>query len=117
MSALPSVGEPHLLFLLENNRPLSPRSPPCLNAVRINATPSSVNAQLAPILGLSVKERLEIVNLIWESITNEHAELPVPEWQIAEVERRSAEMAANPNPGMPWEDVKKWVLNRDDRTR
>ncbi len=91
--------------------------PLCLNAVRIGATVSRVNAQLAPILGLSVTERLEIVTVIWESITNEHAELPVPEWQIAEVERRSAEMDANPNLGIPWEDVKKWALNRDDRTR
>jgi putative addiction module component (TIGR02574 family) len=76
-----------------------------------------VNAQLASILGLSVTERLEIVNVIWKSITNEHAELPVPQWQIAEVERRSAEMDANPALGISWEDVKKRVLNRDDRTR
>ena len=88
-----------------------------MNAVRSGAIFSIVNAQLAPILGLSVTERLEIVNVIWESITNEQAELPVPEWQIAEVERRGAEMDANPNLGIPWEDVKKWVLNRDDRTR
>ena len=83
----------------------------------LRATLQTVNAQLAPILGLSVAERLEIVNLIWESIANEHVELPVPEWQIAEVERRSAEMDANPNLGIPWDDVKKWVLNRDDRSR
>jgi putative addiction module component (TIGR02574 family) len=62
-----------------------------------------------------VTERLEIVNAIWESIANENAELPVPEWQIAEIERRSAEMDANPNLGIPWEDVKRRVLNRDDR--
>ena len=84
----------------------------CLRAIFL-----IVNAQLVPILGLSVAERLEIVNLIWESIANEHVELPVPEWQIAEIERRSAEMDAVPNLGIPWEDVKKWVLNRDDRTR
>lgn len=76
-----------------------------------------MDAQLAPILGLSVTERLEIVNVIWESITKEDANLPVPEWQIAEIERRSAEMDANPSLGIPWEDVKRWVLNRDDRTR
>ena len=76
-----------------------------------------MNAQLAPILGLSVSERLEIMNVIWESIANEHAGLPVPDWQIAEVERRSAEMDANPNLGIPWEEVKKSVLNRDARAR
>jgi len=76
-----------------------------------------VNAQLAPILSLSVSERLEIMNVIWESIANEHAGLPVPDWQIAEVERRSAEMDANPNLGIPWEEVKKSVLNRDARAR
>lgn len=57
------------------------------------------------------------MNVIWESITNEDANLPVPELQIAEIERRSAEMDANPGLGIPWEDVKKWVLNRDSRTR
>ena len=91
--------------------------PRCLKIDGFRAKLPTVNAQLAPILGLSVKERLEIVNVIWESIANDHSELPVPDWQITEVERRSAEMDANPNLGIPWEDVKKWVLNRDDRTR
>ncbi len=89
---------------------------PPLDAGGLCVTLPLVNAQLAPILSLSVAERLEIVNEIWESIANEHSELPVPAWQIAEIERRSAEMDANPNLGIPWEDVKKWVRNRDDRT-
>lgn len=90
--------------------------PRCLKIDGFRAKLAPVNSQLAPILGLSVTERLEIVNVIWESIANDHAELPVPDWQIAEVERRSAEMDANPNLGIPWEDVKKRILNRDDRT-
>lgn len=90
---------------------------PCLKADCSCGKLRAVNAQLAPILSLSVTERLEIVNEIWESIANEHMNLPVPEWQIAEVERRSAEMDANPHLGIPWEEVKKWVLNRNGRTR
>jgi putative addiction module component (TIGR02574 family) len=86
-----------------------------LNPNRFGVKLVPVNAQLAPILGLSVTERLEIVTAIWDSIAHENAEIPEPEWQIAEVERRSAEMDENPNLGIPWEDVKKWVLNRDDR--
>jgi putative addiction module component (TIGR02574 family) len=89
----------------------------CLNAEGLRAINLPVKAQIAPILGLSVSERLEVVNVIWESIASEHVELPVPDWQIAEVERRSAEMDANPDLGIPWEDVKKRVLNPDDRTR
>jgi putative addiction module component (TIGR02574 family) len=66
-----------------------------------------VNAQHVPILGLCVTESLEIVNVIWETFTNKDADLPVPEWQIAEIEHRSAEMDAHPNRDIPWEDVKK----------
>ena len=89
----------------------------CLNAEGLRAINLPVKAQIAPILGLSVSERREIVNVIWESIAIEHVELRVPDWQIDEVERRSAEMDANPALSISWEDVKQRVLRRDDRTR
>ena len=109
------IGWCHPFAFWEYGEALKPI--PLLNAEGFRGRFPFVNSQLAPILSLSVTERLEIVNVIWESITDEDADLPVPEWQIAEIERRSAEMDANPNLSIPWEDVKKWVLNRDDRTR
>jgi putative addiction module component (TIGR02574 family) len=51
-------------------------------------------------------ERLALVQQIWDSIT---AEVPPPlltETQRQELERRADEDDADPDGGIPWEDVK-----------
>ena len=83
----------HPFAFLEYGEALKPI--PLLNADDFHGGLSLVNAQLAPILGLSVTERLEIVSVIWESIANEGAELPDLNGRLLKLK----------------EEVPRWMLN------
>lgn len=53
---------------------------------------------------LSIPERLQLVEDLWDSIDDEH--IPVPEWHLKELERRLADYRADPEAGIPWEQVR-----------
>ncbi len=55
---------------------------------------------------LSVPERLELIGLIWDSIDTEVVMLPIPDWDLRELERRRAVAEAAPEAAIPWETVK-----------
>jgi putative addiction module component (TIGR02574 family) len=63
------------------------------------------------ILQLSVEERLELAESIWESL-EEGAEQPsLPEWQQRILEERIAADDADPDAGSPWHEVKQRTLS------
>jgi putative addiction module component (TIGR02574 family) len=64
---------------------------------------SSVDIQ--EILKLSVAERIQLVEDIWDSIAAHPEALPVTESQKRELDRRLAEYRANPDQGRTWEEV------------
>ncbi|MGL6097317.1 MAG: addiction module protein [Fimbriiglobus sp.] len=61
---------------------------------------------------LSPAERLELIGLIWDSITESQAPQPSPEWQRREIDRRIAAGDADPAAGIPWEIVHNRLLGR-----
>ncbi len=65
---------------------------------------------------LSIDERLQLVEDIWDSIAEEanvRAEaLPLSPAQIAELERRIADADAHPDDGISWEVVRAELLER-----
>lgn len=54
---------------------------------------------------LSVAERLELMDQIWDSLTPQSETVPLPDWHVVEVRRRLAVLAADGNPGRPLDDV------------
>ena len=56
--------------------------------------------------GMSVPQRLELIGKIWDSITDETDSIEIPDWHREELERRIAAADANPEAGIPWEEVK-----------
>ena len=54
---------------------------------------------------LSVSERLELIEQIWNSLPEQVALPEVPEWHLAELVQRRARAAAEPGVGKPWRDV------------
>jgi putative addiction module component (TIGR02574 family) len=61
---------------------------------------------------LSVSERLLLVEDLWDSIARScGADLPVPEWQKAELSRRRQKYLRNPDSAIPWSEVKKTILD------
>lgn len=60
---------------------------------------------------LTVAERLELLSLIWDSVTEgEAVPTPVPEWRLREIERRVALADDDPSVGIPWEVVRARML-------
>jgi len=53
---------------------------------------------------LSVGERLELTEKIWDSLPEEVAPGEVPEWHLAELARRLA-AESQPGLGKPWREV------------
>ena len=54
---------------------------------------------------LSVGERLELIEQIWNSLPDEVAPEDVPEWHRAELAKRRAQAKAQPGLGKPWRGV------------
>ncbi len=54
---------------------------------------------------LSVRERLELIEQIWNSLPDTVDPIDVPAWQLAELAKRRADAEANPGVGRPWREV------------
>jgi putative addiction module component (TIGR02574 family) len=60
---------------------------------------------VAEILSLPVEERLELAEVIWASISAVPDALALTDWQKDELDRRLAEMEADPDGGVTMEEV------------
>jgi putative addiction module component (TIGR02574 family) len=61
---------------------------------------------LQQILSLSVEERIQLVEAIWDSIAENPETLPVTEAQRAELDRRLATHLRDPGAARPWPQVR-----------
>lgn len=57
-----------------------------------------VDLESLGILQLSVRERLELIDQIWDSLPEQVSPDEVPAWHLAELERRLASARAEPGP-------------------
>jgi len=57
---------------------------------------------------LSVRERIELAEALWDSIAEDAdaGVLPIPESHRAELDRRLADFEAHPESGSPWSEVR-----------
>ena len=63
--------------------------------------------QFSEILQLSVAERVQIVEDIWDSIGKNPDELSLSEMEKVELDKRLEGYRKNPNEGIEWETLKK----------
>ena len=61
---------------------------------------------LQEIRKMSIRERLCLVEEIWNTIADDQDEGELPEWQKKELDRRLAEHEKNPHDTVTWESVK-----------
>jgi putative addiction module component (TIGR02574 family) len=64
-----------------------------------------VNIEQLGINRLSVSERLELIEQIWDSLPENVDPAEVPEWHLAEIAKRRQEADAQPGVGRPWREV------------
>jgi putative addiction module component (TIGR02574 family) len=65
----------------------------------------SVNIESFGIHQLSVSDRLELIEQIWDSLPEQVAPEDVPEWHRVELTRRRAQAEAQPGVGKPWREA------------
>lgn len=73
-----------------------------------------MRTEFAPIFKLGRAERLQLVEDLWDSIAEEDAQLPVPEWKRAELRQRKERFSRHPSAGRTWEQVKQRARARHD---
>lgn len=64
-----------------------------------------VNVEALGIDRLSVGERLELIELIWDSLPEQIDPADIPAWHLAELAKRRADAEENPGVGRPWREV------------
>jgi putative addiction module component (TIGR02574 family) len=64
------------------------------------------------ILGLSISERIQLVEDIWDSIANVPESLQLTEEQKTELDRRLDDYHNNPGKGSPWDVVRERIRAR-----
>jgi putative addiction module component (TIGR02574 family) len=68
-----------------------------------------MSAELKDILELSVAERIQLVEDIWDSIAANPEVLSLTEDERQELDRRLDAYAQNPEEGISWDELKKKV--------
>lgn len=54
---------------------------------------------------LSVRDRLDLIEQIWDSLPTQVAPDEIPAWHLEELAKRRAEAYAAPNVGRPWREA------------
>ena len=65
---------------------------------------------LSDLLKLSPAERIQLAQDLWDSVPEDA--IPLTEELVAELERRMAAHGANPEPAVPWEEVRERLRAR-----
>ena len=64
------------------------------------------------VLGLSVTERIQLVEDIWDTIAEVPDQIELTDDQKAEIEQRLESYHRNPDAGSPWNEVRERIRDR-----
>lgn len=67
------------------------------------------------VFDLSPPEKLQLVEDLWDDLAATPSEVPVFEWQKAELVRRKANLMSKPASGLTWDEVKSRIRGRNGR--
>jgi putative addiction module component (TIGR02574 family) len=70
---------------------------------------------VSAIFDLSIAEKLQLVEDLWDDIAANPESIPVHDWQKEQLDRRRANLQANPASTVTWEEVQRRIRNRGDR--
>jgi putative addiction module component (TIGR02574 family) len=64
---------------------------------------------------MSSSEKLQLLEAIWDDLSQAPEEIPVHDWQKDELSNRKAKLADAPNSGLTWDEVMRRVRSRYGR--
>ena len=65
---------------------------------------------LEQIRQMPVSQRIQLVEDIWDTMVADDADFPLSSEQLSELDKRRAEMIADPSIGIPWNVAKARLL-------
>ena len=71
-----------------------------------------MKAEFTQVFELTLSEKLQLVEDLWDSIALDPDQLPVLDWQKEELARRKAAYLQNPDAGSSWEAAKERIRSR-----
>ena len=74
-----------------------------------------MNNSSTSIFELSVSEKLQLVEDLWDGIASTPAAVPVHDWQKEELARRKQNLLKNPASGLSWHEIQHRVRSRHAR--
>lgn len=74
-----------------------------------------MNTENVSIFDLSVSEKLQLGEDLWDDIASVSASVPIREWQKQELARRKQNFINNPGAGRLWEEVQRRIRSRYGR--
>jgi putative addiction module component (TIGR02574 family) len=68
-------------------------------------------ADVEQLLNLPAEERLQLAQMLWESVEPEDEAhfVPIPDWQRQILSERLADLERNPTDEQPWEEVREEI--------
>ncbi len=76
---------------------------------------SLMHPSIPSVFELSLSEKLQLVEDLWDDIAATPEAIPVHDWQKEELDRRKANLQANPASGLTWEAVQRRVRQQYGR--
>lgn len=67
------------------------------------------------VFDLSPPEKLQLVEDLWDDLAAVPSEVPIHDWQKAELARRKANLQSNPALQVTWDEVKSRIRSRYGR--
>lgn len=61
--------------------------------------------------GLSVQDKIELMNRLWESLAKSPQDIPSPPWHAEVLAARQAKMDRGESKPIPWGDAKREILD------
>lgn len=68
-----------------------------------------MNAELTQVFELTISEKLQLLEDLWDSISLTPEQIPILDWQKDELDQRKAAYLKNPDSGSSWESVKERI--------
>lgn len=74
-----------------------------------------MNSDKTSVFDLSPSEKLQLVEDLWDDLAATPEEVPVHDWQKAELARRKSNLLKNPASALTWHEVQRRVRSRHGR--
>lgn len=71
-----------------------------------------MSTEFSQVFELSLSEKLQLLEDLWDSIAQAPEQIPVLDWQKEELAKRKAAYLQNPDSGSSWKAVKERIRNR-----